>query len=349
MKEKVAIISILANMLLAGSKITIGLISNSSAVLAEGVHSLADIFSSIVGFFGIKVSQKPVDQKHPYGHYKFEVLSGLVITLILFISGMGIIYETFRKFLNPEEINTDSLVFIVMSLSVLINFFTSKIKIYYGKKENSLTLLADGSHDKADVLASLAVLVGAFLSRYWIYIDPILAILIGLYIIKESFPLGKEAMDSLLDVSAGEYIEEKIRTIAKIQDIEISALKTQKKGSIVTANLEIKLPNNLKVEEAFNVSNNLRGKLMKDIDILRYVTIQIISHEIENGFYKPEFGKSFGWQRKGKFKETIQTAKGKGPEGYCVCSKCGYEIIHTKGLPCSALGCPKCQINLERK
>jgi divalent metal cation (Fe/Co/Zn/Cd) transporter len=99
-------------------------------------------------------------------------------------------------------------------------------------------------------LASGAVLIGLFLSRYWIYADSILAFLIGLYIIKESFALGKEAADSLLDVSAGEEIENKIKEIIQRENIEVSSLKTQKKGSVVTANLEIKLPSNLSVKEA---------------------------------------------------------------------------------------------------
>lgn len=349
MKEKIALISILANVFLAGSKITIGFISHSSAVLADGFHALTDIFSSLIGYFGIKTSQKPVDQKHPYGYYKFEVLSGLIIILILLASGILIVYEAYQKFLNPEKIRIDYLILSVMFLSILINFFTSKLKIYYGKKENSLTLLSDGSHDKADVLASVAVLGGVFLSKYWVYADSLLAALIGFYIIKESFPLGREAIDSLLDVSAGKEIEEKIRLIAKEQNVEIDALKTQKKGSATTADLEINLPSNLSVEEATKISNNLRESLMQAIESLEYISVQIISHDVETGFYKPEFGRSFGWQRKGRFRGEISEATGRGPSGYCVCEKCGYKIQHQKGEPCSNIKCPTCDVNLKRR
>ena len=96
MKEKIAAISILTNGLLAGGKIAVGVFSGSAAILAEGVHSFMDIFSSAVGFIGIKISAKPGDQKHPYGHYKFEVLSGTIITIILLATGSGIIYEAYR-------------------------------------------------------------------------------------------------------------------------------------------------------------------------------------------------------------------------------------------------------------
>jgi len=349
MKEKIAILSILANLILAGSKIIIGFLVNSASVLAEGFHSLTDIFSSVIGYFGIRISQRPVDDEHPYGHHKFEVLSGGVITLILLITGIGVIYDAVQKFLNPESAKIGLAAFLVMLFSVLINFATSKIKIYYGKKENSLTLLSDGSHDKADVLASGAVLVGLFLSKYWIYADSALAFLIGLYIIKESFALGKEAADSLLDVSAGEEIENEIKEIIKKENIEINSLKTQKKGSAVTANLEIKLSADLSVKEAEKISENLRKKLIDGIESLTYIAIQIKSHEIETSFYKPDFGKSFGWQRKGKFKKEVSEVQGQGPEGYCVCPKCNYKIPHIKGIPCSTMKCPNCNVDLERK
>jgi len=349
MKEKIAVISILANMILAAGKIAVGFFSKSAAVLAEGIHSFMDIFSSAIGYIGIKISRKPEDQKHPYGHYKFEVLAGFFITLILFGTGAGIIYEAYQKFLNPSLIKIPVLAFGVMIFSALVNEIMARLKIHFGKKENSMALLSDGFHSRVDVFTSLAVFAGLFLTKYWIYTDSVLAFLIGLYIVKQSFSLGKTATDSLLDVSAGEEIEEKIKSIAEEKGIEIDSLKTQKKGSAVTANLEIKLPSNLKVEEATKISESLKEKLMKEIENLSYVAIQITSHEIETGFYKPEFGRGFGWQRKGRFRGEAEGAKGGGPGGYCACQECGYKIPHERGVPCSTLECPKCKINLVRE
>lgn len=348
MKEKIATISILANMILAVSKITIGIFSNSAAILAAGLDSFADIFSSIISFIGIKISGKPADEKHPYGHYKFEVLGGAVITLIIMATGIGIIYDAYKNFLEPTNISINYLTFGVMIFSALVNELMSRLKIYYGKKENSVSLLSDGTHSKIDVYTSLAILAGLFLSKYWIYADAVLALLMGVYIIKEAFMIGKEAVGSLLDVSAGAEIEEEIKSIAKGQNIEIDNLKTQKKGSMVTANLEIKLPNDLKVEEASKISDKLRQELVKKIDDLQYVVIQISSHSIETNFYKSGFGQGFGWQRKGKFTEKIKEATGQGPKGDCVCEKCGYKMPHQRGVPCSNLKCPHCNTDLKR-
>jgi cation diffusion facilitator family transporter len=359
MKEKIAAISILANIILAGGKIIVSLVSGSSAILAEGVHSLMDIFSSAISYVGIKISQKPEDQRHPYGHFKFEVLAGLFITLILLGTGAGIIYEAYQKFLQPSLTKLSFAPFAIMFFSALVNEGMARLKIHYGKKENSLTLLSDGVHSRVDVLSSLAVFAGLFLTKFWPQTDAVLAFLIGLYIVKESFSLGKEATDSLLDVSAGPEIEEKIRLIAKEQGVEINSLKTQKKGSAITANLEITLPKNLSVEKATGISNNLREKLMEKIDNLSYVAIQIVSHEIETGFYKPPFGgfvrrslgvgRGFGWQRRGRFKDEIKKETGKGPGGWCVCPQCNYKTAHQRGIPCSTLKCPNCGVNLERR
>ncbi len=349
MKEKIALISVLANLILAVGKIPAGILSNSTAVLAEGIHSLMDILSSAIGYLGIKIAKKPEDQKHPYGHYKFEVLAGFLITLILFGTGAGIVYEAYQKFLSPSLTKLSFSAFAVMLFSALVNEGMARLKIHYGKRENSVSLLSDGIHSRVDVLASLAVFGGLFLTQYWIYTDALLAFFIGLYIIKESFSLGREATDSLLDVSAGAEIEEKIRLTASQQNIKIDSLKTQKKGSVATANLEITLPKNLSVEEATKISNNLREKLMEAVDNLSYVAIQIKSHEVETGFYKPGFGRGFGWQRRGKFKGQIKEASGQGPGSWCVCPKCGYKVVHQAGVPCSILKCPNCGTTLERK
>ena len=349
MKEKIALISIFANMILAGGKITVGVISNSAAILAEGIHSFMDILSSGISYIGIKISKKPSNEKYPYGYYKFEVLAGTIITLILLVTGIGIVYESYQSFFSPEVIKIGYLAFGVMILSAVINEIMARLKIHFGKKENSISLLSDGIHSRIDVYASLAVLIGLFLTEYWIYVDSVLALLVGLYIIKESFSLGKEAVDSLLDVSAGQETEEEIRLIAKKQNIEINSLKTQKKGYAVTANLEIKLPSDLSVEKATKISNNLRENLIKGIERLQYVSIQIKSHEMEIGFYKPNIGKGFGWQKKGRFKDDIKEATGKGPSGYCICSECDYKIPHQVGTPCSTLKCPKCNTVLKRE
>ncbi len=356
MKEKIATISIFNNLFLAIGKILIGLWTKSVSIFAEGIHSSVDVLSSAISLIGIKIAKKPINKNHPYGYYKFEILSGLLITIILFLTGTKILYEAYKGFLSPSTIKLSYLALGIMAISAIANEIMSRLKMHYGKKENSISLLSDGVHDKVDVWASVAVFVGLILSRYWIYVDSFLALLIGLYIMKESFELGKDATNSLLDISAGEEVENKIKNVASKQGMEISEIKTQKKGSMITANLKIKLPNETSVEEATKLSNDLKSKLIDNVEFLEYVAIQIESHDISSSYFNPQekflgmsLSKGFGWQRKGKFKDSILEAQGKGPTGYCECPECGYKIKHEKGTPCFTLKCPKCNINLKRE
>jgi len=119
--------------------------------------------------------------------------------------------------------------------------------------------------------------------------------------------------------------------------------------------LEIKLPSKISVEDATKISNTLKKNLIRNIEPLEYVAIQIKSHDFTDSYFKPKdfvskvTKREFGWQRKGKFKDTIKEAQGKGPEGYCICPKCKYKTKHKRGTPCSTIKCPKCNINLTRE
>lgn len=348
-KTLISAIAVIANLFLAIGKILVGLISKSAAVFADGINSGTDVVASTIGFIGVKTSEKPADKEHPYGHGKAEVISGFIITLIIFVSGIFIIYNAIMSFFNPESLKISYLVFVVMGFSALINAIMSYAKIHYGKKYDSYSLISDGIHSRIDLLVSLGIFIGLFFINYYSHVDSILALLVGAYILKESISLGKQTTDSLIGISAGEKIENEIKDLANTQKIEIINLKTQKMGSKIFAELKIKLPSKLNVEKASYLTKKLEQELINKIKSLEYVSIQIESHDISTGYFKPELGRGFGWQRRGKFKDTIKEAQGKGPEGYCVCLKCGYKQKHKRGVPCSTIKCPKCKINLTRE
>ena len=355
MKEKTALLSVLANLVLATVKIAAGILSNSASVLAEGIHSGMDILSSGISLIGIKTAKKPKDREHPYGHFKFEVLAGLLITMILFVTGIGIIYQAYRRFVKPSPLGFTNLALGTMLFSAIVNGLMARMKTHYGKIENSVSLLSDGVHSKIDVYTSAAVLIGVALTRFWVRADSFLALAIGLYIIKESLSLGKESADSLLDASAGEEVEKRIKEIVGKENVALSDLRTQKKGAAITANLKIEFPGTMKIDQATAVADKLKKELMDGIPRLEYIALQIESHDLASASFKPvervtgiRVGGGIGWQRRGAFKRAIQDANDSGFGGYCFCEKCGYRVRHARGTPCSTLKCPDCGTFMRR-
>ncbi len=307
-QEIVPLISTLINVLLSAAKLIVGLTINSVALIADGIHSGLDVFSSFIAFIGIKSSKKPIDEKHPYGYYKAESLAGLVVTITLAISGFWISYESISHFLKSEILIFSFWGIFIMTISIIINEVMARFKFYYGQKYESLSLVADAKHSRADVISSIGVLIGLIISQYLTYADAFIGLLIGLFILKESFNLSKEITDSLLDVS-NKQLEEKIKKICQQENFEISQLKTRKIGKANFAELKIKLDPRLKLDIVNELTKKLESKLLNTIPELTYIVISVESHEVKQGTIISGFGqrmryrhgiKSIGPRKKGQ-------------------------------------------------
>ncbi len=288
-QEVISIISTIVNLLLAFLKIGGGAISGSIALIADGFHSGLDIFSSFVTFLGIKASKKPVDKRHPYGYYRAELIAGFVVTILLFISASFIFYEGIQRFFKIEPLTWILLAQIIIGISILINEIIARVKFYYGNKFESLSLIADGFHSRADAISSLGVFVGLILSKWFIYADALAACLIAIFIFYKTFLIGKEITDSLLDVADPE-LEKKIKKICKERKIEIDSLKTRKIGSISFAELKIKLSPLLKLDEVNLITKNLEEELLRDLPELKHIVISVGTHEFQERVVKGTLG-----------------------------------------------------------
>ena len=273
-QEKVSILSTVVNFVLAIAKLGAGILINSMALIADAIHSILDVFSSFITFLGIRVAKKPVDEKHPYGFYRAESLAGFIVTLFLFFSGVWVIWEGISRFLKLEAVTFSIWAIGLMVISMILNEVMARLKFRYGRKYESLSLVADAEHSRADVLSSLGVLIGLILVRYYVFADAIVAILVGIYIIWESFKIGREITDSLLDVS-NKDIEERIRKICLAHKIEIFGMKTRKIGGANFAELKINIDSKLRVNEVSKITKSLEDRLLRNIPELKYIVISI--------------------------------------------------------------------------
>ncbi len=274
-KEKITIISVLANLVLALLKAGLGSAIKSSALVAEGLHSGIDVVSSVIVFLGIKVAKREPTKKHPYGWARAEVLAGLGVTVFLGLAGIGIIREAIEKILSNEHAATITLFpLLLMLIAVITNEVLARFKIKVGKEQESLALVADGKHSRVDVLSSGAVLIGLVLTRFFPIADSLTAFGVGIYILYETFILGKEISENLLDVADLE-VEEQIYEIAKKQQVNLVSLKTRKIGALTFAELVISLPTEVQIGRADDLVTELQQELITKISRLEYVVVQI--------------------------------------------------------------------------
>jgi len=296
-KEKASIVSIIVNTFLSLSKLFAGFISGSTALMADGIHSGLDILSSFVSFFGIRIAQKEKDEKHPYGFYSFENLASLAIVFLLFVSALWIIYEGITGLLRQSTVSLSVLGFGVVIFSILANETIARYKFRVGKEENSMALIADAQHSRADVVSSIGVLVGLILVKFLPVADGIVAVLIGVYIIYESWGLSRESIDQLIGVK-DEEVEKEIKIFLKEKEIELSEIKSRKIGSASFVEMTIKLCHDLPISEAEKKTKKLQQELTQNITQLDQIIIQVESHGYSVGTIIPNWGKKIKWQEK---------------------------------------------------
>ena len=265
-RAKTALLSIISNTLLIILKVIAGVLSGSVSIISEAVHSGMDLIASCIAFFSVRQSAKPADREHPYGHGKIENISGIAEGLLIFIASGLIIKGAVEKIYAPAEIEETTLAIVVMIIAAVINLLVSRKLHQVAMEEDSMALEADSLHLKTDVYTSLGVAIGLVLikvsGKY--ILDPIVALLVALLIIKEAWELCKKAFDFLLDAKLADAEEAQIERIIsqysdKIKDFH--KLKTRKAGNMMHIDFHIAVDPELTVAE----THEIVGCLKKDM------------------------------------------------------------------------------------
>lgn len=265
-KVKVATLSIISNSVLIILKVVAGVLSGSISIVSEAIHSSMDLIASIIAFFSVKMSSKPADKKHPYGHGKIENVSGVIEGLLIFVAAYLIISEAVKKIMHPAEISETFIGVAVMLFASIVNILVSRTLYKVAKEEDSIALEADALHLKTDVYTSLGVAVGLLLigiTKINI-LDPIVAILVALLIIKEAWVLCKSAFGPLLDTKLSDEDETKIKEIMdRYNDkiLDYHELRTRKSGNIKYIDFHLTVIEGLTVRETHEMSDEMEREL----------------------------------------------------------------------------------------
>jgi cation diffusion facilitator family transporter len=276
-KISIARLSILSNSLLIFMKLAAGLISGSVSILSEAIHSSMDLIAAIIAFFSVRVSDNPPDSRHPYGHGKIENISGVIESLLIFIAAIWIIIEALKK-LFGEKIELDSIALgsIVMLISAIVNTYVSRRLYKVARLTNSVALEADALHLKTDIYTSLGVSIGLALIMVtginWL--DPVIAILVALFIIKEAYHLLVKAFTPLLDTAWNNNEIEELEKRLTGLNVSYHDLRTRVAGNYRFVDIHIQIPEYVTVGNAHKYCDKIEKELRNSYENLT-VTIHV--------------------------------------------------------------------------
>jgi cation diffusion facilitator family transporter len=265
-KTRIASVSIASNTLLILLKVIAGIISGSVSVISEAIHSGLDLLAAIIAYFSVRISDLPPDERHPYGHGKFENVSGVIEALLIFIAAIWISYEAIEKLINPNDVDSFGIGIVVMLVAAVVNIIVSSKLYKVAKETESVALEADALHLKTDVYTSVGVALGLFLIwiTKWHILDPIVALIVVLIILKESYELLRKAFLPLLDETLPGNDLKKLRSIIDehcLNGIKYHNLRTRKAGNYKFIDFHLEVPEDISVKIAHEICDAIEDSI----------------------------------------------------------------------------------------
>lgn len=261
-------LSIFVNTLLFVLKLFAGISSRSIAVIADAWHTLSDSLTSIVVIVGFKLSSKPADKEHPFGHGMIENISSIVIATMLGIVGFNFIVDSIKKLISRESFEFNFFVGFVVFLSIVIKEVLAQFSFYLGKKINSQALKADAWHHRSDAITSVIVFIGLLVGRYLWWIDAVLGFIVAIVIIYSAFEIILSSSKMILGENLSDEEAKKIISLVKTisNDIEeVHHLHCHQYGDHKELTLHIRLPNRMSVEDSHTLTQKIESLLLKEL------------------------------------------------------------------------------------
>ena len=282
---KVSVISIILNCLLTLIKFISGVISKSSAMISDSVHSLSDVLSTFVVIIGVKISNKKADSDHPYGHERIECVSAIILSGMLFIVGALIGISGIKNVTNSTNLVMPGVLALIASIiSIISKEAMYQYTIRVSKKINSSALKADAWHHRSDALSSIGSFIGILGSRLGFKIfDPLASVIISLCIIKVSIDIFKDAIDKMVDKSCDkEVIDKVINVIEKNENVKnIDDIKTRQFGNKAYVDVEISVDENLLLKDAHKVAEEIHDSVENEIDFVKHCMVHVNPYEVK--------------------------------------------------------------------
>ncbi|GFE56226.1 cation diffusion facilitator family transporter [Geobacter sp. AOG1] len=268
-KSRAATLSIASNTILIALKLAVGIMMQSVSVISEAVHSGLDLIAAIIAWFSIRESGKPADDEHRFGHGKIENVAGTIEAVLIFGAAFYIIWEAAHKLrAGAVEIESLGLGAAVMGVSAMANYLVSRHLLNVAIKTDSVALEADALHLRTDVYTSVGVLGGLVAIKLTgiAMLDPVIAIVVALMIIKAAWDLTKAAFFHVLDVKLPDDEESLIHDVMDLyrsRFIEYHKLRTRKSGHVRHIDMHLVVPKQMTVEEGHTLAHQITADIEK--------------------------------------------------------------------------------------
>ena len=263
-KKRVALISVFAAIFLTGSKLVIGILTGSLGILSEALHSGLDLVAAVITYFSVRISDKPADEHHHFGHGKIENLSALIETILLLITCTWIIYEAVSRLASGDtHIEVTYWSYIVVITSIIIDINRSRMLSRVAKKHNSQALEADALHFSTDIWSSTVVLFGLVCVNFgWFFADAVAALGVAVIVLFVSFRLGKKSIDVLLDKAPRDTIAIVEQTLTKYEDVKhFHNLKVRTAGADTFIKFNIHLDPDMSLRHVHKLCDDIEKDL----------------------------------------------------------------------------------------
>ena len=275
-------LSIVVNILLFAFKYWAGIVTGSIAIIADAWHTLSDSLSSIIVLVGVKISSKPADKEHPFGHGRAELIASLIIGILLALIAFNFLLKSIHKLQNKESVIFGTIAIIAVVASVVLKEAMAQFAFWAGKKTNSNLLKSDAMHHRTDALSSVIILVGIFLGKSFWWIDGVLGIIVSIMIFYATYKLLKDSIHPLL----GKYPNENLlREVQKIclekggNDILPHHFHIHEYGYHTELTFHLYFPKIFSLEKAHKIASEIENELNVKLDISSTIHMEPLENE----------------------------------------------------------------------
>ncbi|KEO81995.1 cation diffusion facilitator family transporter [Tumebacillus flagellatus] len=277
-------VSLISNILLTVIKIVVGVLFQSQVLVADGAHNGADVIASAATVGSMRISNRPADEDHPYGHGKAEVLASTLVAVILFAAGIFIAYESITALFEPPSVaHVISLIAAFLSLvwKQILYLYTMRL----GKQTKSKGLIATAYDHLVDVYASVAALIGVGLGLigeytnlpYLAYGDPVAGIIVSVLVLKIAVKMGREALDVLMEKNIdSEKLNQYIELVLAVPGVKrLDRLRAREHGHYILVDVRVGVPGYLTIQEGHDVSRDIKRSIMENHEDVYEVLVHL--------------------------------------------------------------------------